>query len=270
MAYERTIQAAVASGDQAVIASTKAKAASLGLSVQIDDTGKATVQSYEEMDRAAQSHASTISSSVTSAYREMGAVAREEAQNSIDAWNQALEAKSTAESKERSERNKTSQATTSTHYTKSNVRDELKNMGYDDAQAEKIAQGIFGSALARDQTAMQKNMGAGGLTNVTNMLYAELRKKGLAGYDGSRYIEQALQQFRDGAAQATLNTIKPKVYADSSNESSKALASSSGTGKTVQYNVNFNGKTLSLSGDASQETMFNDLLRQLETINKSS
>ncbi|ATZ62953.1 tape measure protein [Acinetobacter bereziniae] len=269
-AYERTIQAAVASGDQAVIASTKAKAASLGLSVQIEDTGKATVQSYEEMDRAAQSHASTVSSTVTSAYREMGAVAREEAQNSLDAWNQTLEAKSIAESKERSERNKTSQATTSTHYTKSNVRDELKNMGYDDAQAEKIAQGIFGSALARDQTAMQKNMGAGGLTNVTNMLYAELRKKGLAGYDGSRYIEQALQQFRDGAAQATLNTIKPKVYADSSNETSKALASGSGTGKTVQYNLNFNGKTLSLSGDASQEAMFNDLLRQLETINKSS
>ncbi|MDQ9819266.1 tape measure protein [Acinetobacter bereziniae] len=269
-AYERTIQAAVASGDQAVIAQTKAKAASLGLSVQIEDTGKATVQSYEEMDRAAQSHASTVSSTVTGAYREMGAVAREEAQNSIDAWNQALEAKSTAESKERSERNKTSQATTSTHYTKSNVRDELKNMGYDDVQAEKIAQGIFGSALARDQTAMQKNMGAGGLTNVTNMLYAELRKKGLTGYDGSRYIEQALQQFRDGSAQATLNTIKPKVYADSSNETSKALASGSGTGKTVQYNLNFNGKTLSLSGDANQEAMFNDLLRQLETINKSS
>jgi len=117
---------------------------------------------------------------------------------------------------------------------------------------------------------MQKNMGAGGLTNVTNMLYAELRKKGLTGYDGSRYIEQALQQFRDGSAQATLNTIKPKVYADSSNETSKALASSSGTGKTVQYNLNFNGKTLSLSGDANQEAMFNDLLRQLETINKSS
>nr|WP_227604859.1 hypothetical protein [Acinetobacter sp. TGL-Y2] len=268
-AYERTIQAAVASGDQAVIASTKAKAASLGLSVQIEDTGKATVQSYEEMDRAAQSHASTVSSSVTSAYREMGAVAREEAQNSIDAWNQALEAKSTAESKERSVRNKTSQATTSTHYTKSNVRDELKKMGYDDVQAESIAQSIFGNALAKDQDTLQKNRSKGGLTDISSMLYQELRKKGLAGYDGSRYIEQALQRYSDGKGQSSMQALAPNVYAESQKNTSSALSSNSDPTKTVKYSFNFNGQDVSLMGDASQESTLNELFKRLETFKKS-
>ncbi|MFW1942349.1 tape measure protein [Acinetobacter guillouiae] len=270
-AYERTIQAAIASGDQAVIAHTQAKAASLGLSVQIDDTGKAVVQSYDEMNKAASSHASTVSSGVTSAYREMGAVAREEAQNSIDAWNEALSAKSEAEAKTKEEKSKKSNAVSSTSYTKSYVRDELKKMGYDDAQAESIAQNIFGTALAKDQDVLQKNRSLGGLTDISGMLYQELRKKGLAGYDGSRYIEQTLQKYNDGKAQSTIQSLAPKVY--SNNDATKGLINSGSanvSGKSVQYNINFNGKSLSLSGDASQEAMFNDLLKQLETINKSS
>ncbi|UOH19901.1 tape measure protein [Acinetobacter sp. NyZ410] len=268
-AYERTIQAAIASGDQAVIAHTQAKAASLGLSVQIDDTGKAVVQSYDEMNKAASSHASTVSSGVTSAYREMGAVAREEAQNSIDAWNEALSAKSEAEAKTREEKSKKSNAVSSTSYTKSYVRDELKKMGYDDAQAESIAQSIFGTALAKDQDVLQKNRSLGGLTDISGMLYQELRKKGLAGYDGSRYIEQALQRYSDGKGQSTMQALAPNVYADTQKNTSAALSSNSDPSKTVKYSFNFNGQDVSLMGNASQESTLNELFRQLETLKKS-
>ncbi|MFW1914533.1 hypothetical protein ACG9ZJ_12555 [Acinetobacter sp. ULE_I064] len=268
-AYERTIQAAIASGDQAVIAHTQAKAASLGLSVQIDDTGKAVVRSYDEMNKAASSHASTVSSGVTSAYREMGAVAREEAQNSIDAWNEALSAKSEAEVKTREEKSKKSNAVSSTSYTKSYVRDELKKMGYDDAQAESIAQNIFGTALAKDQDVLQKNRSLGGLTDISGMLYQELRKKGLAGYDGSRYIEQALQRYSDGNGQSTMQALAPNVYADTQKNTSAALSSNSDPSKTVKYSFNFNGQDVSLMGNASQEGTLNELFRQLETLKKS-
>jgi len=268
-AYERTIQAAIASGDQAVIAHTQAKAASLGLSVQIDDTGKAVVQSYDEMNKAASSHASTVSSGVTSAYREMGAVAREEAQNSIDAWNEALSAKSEAEAKTREEKSKKSNAVSSTSYTKSYVRDELKKMGYDDAQAESIAQNIFGTALAKDQDVLQKNRSLGGLTDISSMLYQELRKKGLAGYDGSRYIEQALQRYSDGKGQSTMQALAPNVYAETQKNTSAALSSNSDPSKTVKYSFNFNGQDVSLMGNASQESTLNELFRRLETLKKS-
>ena len=268
-AYERLMQAAAASGDQAVMSSAQSKAASLGLSVQVDETGKATVQSYDEMNKAAMSHASTVSSGVTSAYREMGAVAREEAKNSIDAWNEAMNLKSDAQAKARDEDSKNTHAVSSTSYTKSYVRDELKKMGYEDGQAEKISQSIFGTALAKDQDVLQKNRSLGGATDISSMLYQELRKKGLAGYDGSRYIEQALQRYSDGKGQTSVAIPAPNVY--SNNGVSQALSSDgNNASKTVQYNLNFGGKTLNLSGSSSQEATLNELLKQLETINKSS
>jgi len=52
-AYEETIRLAYASGDAQVIAAANAKAAYLGLEVQIDATGKATVSKLGEIQRAA-------------------------------------------------------------------------------------------------------------------------------------------------------------------------------------------------------------------------
>jgi hypothetical protein len=48
-AYERVMQAAAASGNQAVIASAKAQGASVGLQAQIDETGKASVKTTQEI-----------------------------------------------------------------------------------------------------------------------------------------------------------------------------------------------------------------------------
>lgn len=78
-AYQKTITAAYASGDAAVIANANAQAASLGLAVQVDDTGKATVQSYAEMDRAAQSHKQNTDG-VKQGYKEIGDAAEEAGQ----------------------------------------------------------------------------------------------------------------------------------------------------------------------------------------------
>lgn len=258
-----------ASGDAAKTAWYEGQLAANGLSSTVNEAGKQVVSANDQMTSSAQRHASTVSSGATSAYREMGAVAREEAQNSIDAWNEALSAKSEAEAKTREEKSKKSNAVSSTSYTKSYVRDELKKMGYDDAQAESIAQSIFGTALAKDQDVLQKNRSLGGLTDISGMLYQELRKKGLAGYDGSRYIEQALQRYSDGKGQSTMQALAPNVYADTQKNTSAALSSNSDPSKTVKYSFNFNGQDVSLMGNASQESTLNELFRQLETLKKS-
>lgn len=52
-AYEETIRLAYASGDAQAIATANAKAAYLGLEVQIDSTGKTTVSKLSEIQRAA-------------------------------------------------------------------------------------------------------------------------------------------------------------------------------------------------------------------------
>lgn len=60
-AYEETIRLAYASGDAQVIAAANAKAAYLGLEVQLDATGKATVAKLGEMQQAAVATQRTVS-----------------------------------------------------------------------------------------------------------------------------------------------------------------------------------------------------------------
>jgi hypothetical protein len=80
-AYERVLQAAVASGDQSRIAAAKAKAASLGLQVQVDETGKASVKSMNDLSDSVDRVGQTASGSAADGFRELGRVAREEARS---------------------------------------------------------------------------------------------------------------------------------------------------------------------------------------------
>lgn len=89
-AYERVMQAAIASGDQAVIANSKAKASSLGLQVQVDETGKASVKSMNELSNSVENVGRTASGSAAQGFRDLGRVAREEAKSTADEWIDAM------------------------------------------------------------------------------------------------------------------------------------------------------------------------------------
>lgn len=89
-AYERVIQAAIASGDQAVIANAKAKASSLGLQVQLDETGKASVKSMDELSNSVENVGRTASGSAAQGFRELGRVAKQEAEDVAETWEQAM------------------------------------------------------------------------------------------------------------------------------------------------------------------------------------
>jgi tape measure domain-containing protein len=84
-AYEETIRLAYASGDAQVIAAANAKAAYLGLEVQLDATGKATVSKLGEIQQAAVATQRTVSqvSQVTS--REQPEISPEQ-QATNDHW----------------------------------------------------------------------------------------------------------------------------------------------------------------------------------------
>ncbi|MDH0032003.1 MULTISPECIES: tape measure protein [unclassified Acinetobacter] len=89
-AYERVMQAAAASGDEAVIANAKAKGASVGLQAQIDATGKASVQSTQEIVDSLYNVGETARGSAAQGFRELGRVAREEAKSTADKWLEAM------------------------------------------------------------------------------------------------------------------------------------------------------------------------------------
>ncbi|MFH7767768.1 tape measure protein, partial [Acinetobacter sp. BSP-28] len=79
-AYEKAAQAAAASGDAGVIASTNAANAGRNLEVQIDATGKASVKSMDEWSKA-NDRVRDSAHGIGDGYRQAGQVAREEAQS---------------------------------------------------------------------------------------------------------------------------------------------------------------------------------------------
>lgn len=88
-AYQKTIDLAYASGDAAVIANANAKAASLGLSVQVDETGKATVQSMAQAEAATQKVAKAAGHDATKGFKDMGDAAEEVAEKTKDSAEKA-------------------------------------------------------------------------------------------------------------------------------------------------------------------------------------
>ena len=84
-AYEETIRLAYASGDAQVIAAANAKAAYLGLEVQLDATGKATVSKLGEIQQAAIETQRTVSQVSQSTAREEPEISAEQ-QATNDHW----------------------------------------------------------------------------------------------------------------------------------------------------------------------------------------
>ena len=84
-AYEETIRLAYASGDAQVIAAANAKAAYLGLEVQLDATGKATVAKLGEMQQAAVATQRTIQQ-VSNTSSSSSSVSSDEKSDDDDYW----------------------------------------------------------------------------------------------------------------------------------------------------------------------------------------
>ncbi len=135
-AYERTMQAAAASGDQAVIAATQAKAASLGLEVQIDSSGKASVKSYGELEESIH-RVRRASSNAEDGFRNLGQTGRDEADSVKSAWEEAVSAASSGMHETRTG-TKGKMAKNA-----EDIEAELKAMGYSDAAAKQHAKDIY-------------------------------------------------------------------------------------------------------------------------------
>ncbi|MDV8155651.1 tape measure protein [Acinetobacter bereziniae] len=241
-AYEETIRLAYASGDAQAIATANSKAASLGLSVQVDETGKATVQSFDEMNRAADNHASRVSNGVTSAYRRMGEVAREEALSSSEAWAKALD------SQQGGMHSTTQGEKTRLAFNQSEVEAELKAMGYDDKKAAEIAKNILQGSKLGDgyRNASTSWLAKNGLDVVGSFA------GGGGGTSNANYVREQLEKYTQYAG----NTSSTMGIGDSS--------------KTVKYEISTGNNKATVYGAPSTESNLNSILSELETIKKST
>lgn len=240
-AYERTIQAAIASGDEVTISLAKAQAGTAGLAVEVDEAGKATVLSFEQMNDAAVSHASTVSNTVTSAYRQMGDVAREEARSSIDAWNDAVTAQASADRAKDTQRT-AGMGGTFDAFTQSKVFDRIKSLGFDDAQAKKFAESIMIKAFAEDRRIIERNRAnPTATTDITNKLFEDLRDRGMTSAFGNQVVEESLANLARGAGSGGISSPS----------------------KTVKYELTANGQTAIVEGDDKFGDTMSNLLKQI-------
>ena len=135
-AYTQMLNATIATGDKAQIALAQAKAASLGLEVQIDSSGRASVKSYGELEESIH-RVRRASSNAEDGFRNLGQTGRDEADSVKSAWEEAVSAASnTMHETRKGTKGKMAKNA-------EDIEAELKAMGYSDAAAKQHAKDIY-------------------------------------------------------------------------------------------------------------------------------
>ncbi|NNP71246.1 tape measure protein [Acinetobacter sp. Ac_5812] len=253
-AYERVMQAATASGDQAVIANAKAQGASVGLQAQIDATGKSSVKSTQEIVDALYNVGDTARGSASQGFRDLGRVAREEARSTADEWEAAMK-KVDAERK--------AQAASSAKGL-GQAMDDM-NAKAKDYEQRLIAAGMkAGEAKSKADKALQGMLFAyrqaltpGSVTDHTTPLLKEMEDT-LSYWEGKK--------SGSGGSSVSVPNIKAPVI-----ESPKMPSASDinpPNPKTQVYRFEFDGNVIELDGDPSQQDLVNSFFNQLEQTKK--
>ncbi|MCI3877700.1 tape measure protein [Acinetobacter higginsii] len=253
-AYQKTIDLAYASGNAALISTANSKAASLGLQVQVDETGKASVKSMDELSNSVARVGDTARGSASQGFRELGRVAREEAQSTADEWEAAMK-KIDAERKAQS---------ASSAKGLGQAMDDM-NAKVADYEKRLIAAGMnAGEARGKAKEskdamyfAYQKALQSGSVIDYS----APLLKK----MDDTLAYWEGKKSGSGGSSVSVPNIKAPSI------ESPKMPSASDinpPNPKTQVYRFEFDGKVIELNGDPSQQDLVSDFFNQLEQAKK--
>lgn len=257
-AHKKAAQAVALSGDAGVIAAFNAADASQNLKIQIDETGKASVQSMDEWTEA-NHRVRDSAGGISDGYREAGAVAREEAKSASDAWQEAINA---ASQEFNAEMNRQGKALGSSiygysSYSRGDVVSQIRSLGYDEDEAKNLASSIWSKGLEADRDAKSEGMGKGGNPALNLLIEQEFNSaaaKGLTTQHGTNKINDLLRQLAGGSMVA--RTSAPTVSTPSAP-------------RTVQNNISINGKTISIPVTEDRQGDFDDFLSELEKLKKA-
>ena len=259
-AHKKAAQAVALSGDAGVIAAFNAADATQKLKVQIDDTGKASVEAGDKANDSLHSMRQStdqvrdgvkgIEGSVHSATR-----AIDGAKSSTEAWADAL--KATQGKMEASKTGKTAKYGLSVE----EIEQKLKDIGYE-GNAKQKAQELFKAAEPV----------AGGYYKSASNEWVK-KNYGVSAYDnqkalgnGMYVLEQIekLSQYVGKNSSSSLNNYAPSI------PSAPSVRDMGQPSKEVTYNFDFNGKQMKFSGPAGQESLMNELVNQLKVQARST
>lgn len=248
-AYERTMQAAIASGDAAVIGQAKAKASAAGLTVAIDETGKVTTKTYAEIVSGSDKTAKSVDR-ISNSFDRAGQAGVSAARATAAAWDNTVTSLTRAAEK-LDAMTKASGGTT----------------GKDFLEGDKDTR-FSGNSF---------NLPAYSQDQIAQKLMSEL------GYDKQKANLKAKDIFNDqswsrGGASITNGQLGISSFGEMSNGNyvdmlvNKLAGISSGTtgqpAKTVRYDLNMGNQQATLYGEQGSEAQTDAFLRQLETLKK--
>ncbi|MCY6411190.1 tape measure protein [Acinetobacter sp. VNH17] len=260
-AYERVIQAAIASGDQAVIANAKAKASSLGLQVQIDETGKAVVKTTQEIVDALYpigSAAESATGRAAQGFRDLGRTAREEAQSSADAWAKAMEEVAAKRAAQAAETAKgLGQMADGQNAMAQDFYDQLIAGGMEKGRAEALKK----EAMTRMNNQLMDSLNGG---------TAQGRFDAAVGANASKdWMDNILKGLSHSGSVSTPQINAPSIQPPVIQQPTMPNIPTD-SGPSVTYNIQFGGKTMQIKGYESQRDLMDEFMTTLESYKKSS
>ena len=254
------------------------EAASLGLKIQTDETGKTAISAMDEWTKS-NDRVRDSAYGIGDGYRNAGSIAREEAKSTEQAWSDAVDAASAqfdAEMK-RQGQSLSKGIYNYNSYSKADVVSQLKSKGYDDKEAEKLAGTIWSKAMEADRDAKAEGMGKGGNPALNRLIEQEFNNaasKGLTTQHGTNKINDLLRQMSSNNLVSTGSTSKaPAVDVNSlapQVSTPVPSATATPTSRTVQNNISINGKTISIPVAEENQGNFNDFLSELEMLKRGS
>jgi hypothetical protein len=196
----------------------------------------------------------TASGSAAQGFRELGRVAKQEAEDVAETWEQAM-ARIDKERKAQSASNSKGlgQMADGQAQMAQDFYNQLVAGGMDESRAE---------ALKKEAIVKMNNQLRDALSGGT----AQGRIDAMTGRNASKdWMDDILKLQSKPGSVSTPKT--PSIQAPNININTPNVPSSSA--KTVTYKIEFSGKSLELAGDPSQQNLMNDFLSELEQLNRA-
>ncbi|WP_257222409.1 tape measure protein [Acinetobacter sp. YH12200] len=266
-AFRKYADVAIQANGGIVDGFTRSQASALDLEVQVDETGKTAIKSMDEWEKS-NHRVKDSARGIADGYRHAGQVGREEAKTTSEAWADAVnKAKGDFDKAMKQQSKALGSLDDYDSYNKNDVIAMLKSEGYDDAQAKKLAGNIWSQAMEADRDAKMAsygNSGIGGMDTMIRQAFDNAAAKGITTQHGTNKINELMRSINVASTGSNLNDYAPSIP---SVPSTKDYGKG---GDSVNYNIQFGGQTLSLTGDASQKDVMTSLVNQLKGIAKST
>ena len=253
-----------ASGDAAKIAWYEGQLAANGLASSVDDAGRKSVSAMSSLEDA-NNRVGDSARSAISGYRELGDAVRQEAKSSIEAWNEMMDARSKAEKENKTQR----VGADFTTYNVSDIQSKLSGMGYDEAEAAKIAKNILNQGLEIDKNKARDARARG--DEYTAKAFEKLLNNGQTSAFGTQKVNELLARYMSGQGSATAGTKSAAVnaLAPEVNVAVPTTNVEQSKERVVQNNITINGKTISVPVTESSQGSFDEFLSELEQLKRA-